>query len=79
LEEDDRRMVYNIMMPSEIAEIMNQMFEDILAEVSRESKEVEEDIEILDEISAMVGSVGGFSGPLTTTKSKPKKSLPKKK
>ena len=79
LEEDDRRMVYNIMMPSEIAEVMNQMFEDILAEVSRESKEVEEDIEILDEISAMVGSVGGFSGPLTTTKSKPKKSLPKKK
>jgi cytidyltransferase-like protein len=79
LEEDDRRMVYNIMMPSEIAEVMNQMFEDILAEVSRESKEVEEDIEILDEMSAMVGSVGGFSEPLTTTKSKPKKSLPKKK
>lgn len=79
LEEDDRRMVYNIMMPSEIAEVMNQMFEDILAEVSRESKEVEEDIEILDEMSAMsFGSVGGFSGPLPTTKSKPKKSLPKK-
>jgi cytidyltransferase-like protein len=80
LEKDDRRMVYNIMMPSEIAEIMNQMFEDILAEVSRESKEVEEDIEILDEMSAMgLGSVGGYSGPSFTTKSKPKKSLPKKK
>ena len=79
LEEDDRRMVYNIMMPSEIAEVMNQMFEDILAEISKESKEVE-DIEILDEMSAMgLGSVGGFSGPLITTKSKPKKSLPKKK
>lgn len=78
LEEDDRRMVYNIMMPSEIVEVMNQMFEDILAEISKESKEVE-DIEILDEMSAMVGSVGGFSGPLIITKSKPKKSLPKKK
>lgn len=79
LEEDDRRMVYNIMMPSEIAEVMNQMFEDILAEISKESKEVE-DIEILDEMSAMgFGSVGGFSRPLITTKSKPKKSLPKKK
>lgn len=79
LEEDDRRMVYNIMMSSEIAEVMNQMFEDILAEITKESKEVE-DIEILDEMSAMgVGSVGGFSGPLITTKSKPKKSLPKKK
>jgi cytidyltransferase-like protein len=80
LEKDDRKMVYNIMMPSEIAEIMNQMFEDILAEVSRESKEVEEDLETLDEMSAMgLGSVVGYSGPPITTKSKPKKSLPKKK
>jgi hypothetical protein len=70
-------MVYNIMMPDQIAEGLEETLESVLAEIMWETSEVEGE-DSLDEMSMGSGAVAGYSLPITT-KSKPKKSLPKKK
>ena len=77
LSDSDIEMVYNIMMPDQIAEGLEETLESVLAEIMEEASEVEGEGS-LDEMSMGAGSVGGYSLPITT-KSKPKKSLPKKK
>lgn len=77
LSDSDIEMVYNIMMPDQIAEGLEETLESVLAEIMWETSEVEGE-DSLDEMSMGSGAVAGYSLPITT-KSKPKKSLPKKK
>ncbi len=77
LSDSDIEMVYNIMMPDQIAEGLEETLESVLAEIMWETSEVEDE-DSLDEMSMGSGAVAGYSLPITT-KSKPKKSLPKKK